>query len=260
MVRKSAASGGTRKANILGAKKTKLGAKKIGGSEELDFEAAERKAKEEAERIEKLGYDPEAEEAAAQKTVRSASISDKTKIAAPIPVNPIKSYSPAKHERTKSEMERLGMGMGRLGFGQVGGGKAAAAAPRKMGFGSVGSSKSTQEGMSILCRLPCCSDRCRQLFQTTTRNTPATSSAPKKESHQTNSSAATTSIPPPKPKPSSAFKVSKAPLRSAATLTLAERKTTCRRPTSMATMATWRARRGILSGSLASRPETIWRI
>lgn len=153
VIRKNATTGGPRKANILGAKKTKLGAKKIGGSEELDFEAAERKAKEEAERIEKLGYDPEAEEAAAHRTVRSASISEKTKIAAPTPVNPIKSYTPAKHEPTKSEMERLGMGMGRLGFGQVGGGKTAAAAPQKMGFGSVGSTRSTQEGISIFYRL-----------------------------------------------------------------------------------------------------------
>jgi len=148
VIRKTTATGAPRKSNILGAKKTKLGAKKIGGSEEVDFEAAEKKAKEEAERIEKLGYDPEAEEAAAQKSVRSASISDKTKIAAPTPVNPTKTYGAPKHERTKSEMERLGMGMGRLGFGQVGGSKQAAAAPKKMGFGSVGTSRSTQEGMS----------------------------------------------------------------------------------------------------------------
>ncbi|KAK4692420.1 ADP-ribosylation factor GTPase-activating protein 2/3, partial [Lecanoromycetidae sp. Uapishka_2] len=140
VIRKTTATGAPRKANILGAKKTKLGAKKV-GSEEVDFEAAEKKAKEEAERIEKLGYDPEAEEAAAQKTMRSASITEKTKIAAPTPVNPSKAgYGPAKgHERTKSEMERLGMGMGRLGFGQVGGSKPANAAPKKMGFGSVGS-------------------------------------------------------------------------------------------------------------------------
>jgi len=157
VIRKPATTGAPRKANILGAKKTKLGAKKVGGSEEVDFEAAERKAKEEAERIEKLGYDPEVEEAAAQKTVRSASISEKTKIAAPTPVNPTKDYGPAKHERTKSEMERLGMGMGRLGFGQVGGSKGAAAAPKKMGFGSVGASRSTQEGMSVLCHITSCS-------------------------------------------------------------------------------------------------------
>ena len=113
----------------------------------MDFEAAEKKAKEEAERIEKLGYDPEAEEAA-QKTVRSASITEKTKIAAPTPVNPVKGYGAPKHERTKSEMERLGMGVGRLGFGQVGGSKPAAAAPKKMGFGSVGASKAVEEGES----------------------------------------------------------------------------------------------------------------
>ena len=146
VIRKTAATGAPRKSNILGAKKTKLGAKKLGGSEEVDFEAAEKKAKEEAERIEKLGYDPEAEEEAAQKTVRSASTNEKTKIAAPTPINPTKSYGAPKHERTKSEMERLGMGVGRLGFGQVGGVKSAAAAPKKMGFGSVGASRSTQEG------------------------------------------------------------------------------------------------------------------
>ena len=115
----------------------------------MDFEAAEKKAKEEAERIEKLGYDPEAEEAA-QKTVRSASITEKTKIAAPTPVNPVKGYGAPKHERTKSEMERLGMGVGRLGFGQVGGSKPAAAAPKKLGFGSVGASKAVEEGESGL--------------------------------------------------------------------------------------------------------------
>jgi len=40
------------------------------------------------------------------------------------------------------------MGMGRLGFGQVGGGKPAATAQKKMGgFGSVGPIKATQEGI-----------------------------------------------------------------------------------------------------------------
>ncbi|KAI4138341.1 MAG: hypothetical protein L6R39_006833, partial [Caloplaca ligustica] len=68
-IRKTATTGGARKANVLGAKKTqKLGAKKIGGGEEIDFEAAEKKAKEEAERIARLGYDPEAEEATAAAT------------------------------------------------------------------------------------------------------------------------------------------------------------------------------------------------
>ncbi|KAL9633249.1 MAG: hypothetical protein Q9164_004810 [Protoblastenia rupestris] len=148
VVRKTAATSGPRKANILGAKKTqKLGAKKVGGAEAVDFEEAERKAKEEAERIAKLGYDPETEQAEAHKTVRSASISDKTKIAAPTPVNPSRpAYGTGKgHERTKSEMERLGMGMGRLGFGQVGATKPAASAPKKMGFGSTGASRAIGE-------------------------------------------------------------------------------------------------------------------
>jgi ADP-ribosylation factor GTPase-activating protein 2/3 len=47
-------------ANILGAKKatSKLGAKKLGGDVAIDVDEAEKKAKEEAERIEKLGYYP----------------------------------------------------------------------------------------------------------------------------------------------------------------------------------------------------------
>ncbi|KAI9760100.1 MAG: ADP-ribosylation factor GTPase activating protein, ER-Golgi transport, partial [Candelina submexicana] len=61
-IRRTATTGAPRKANVLGAKKTqKLGVKKVSGAEAIDFEAAEKKAKEEAERIEKLGYDPEEE-------------------------------------------------------------------------------------------------------------------------------------------------------------------------------------------------------
>ncbi|KAF4629327.1 hypothetical protein G7Y89_g8827 [Cudoniella acicularis] len=139
------AGAGPRKANVLGAKKTKLGAKKVTG-DIIDFDAAERKAKEEAERIAKLGYDPEAEEAATKKPTVSTKTSDLPKIAAPTPVSPGRAgYGSAPKERTDSELERLGMGMGRLGFGQVGGAKAAAA-PKKMGgFGSVGPIKATQE-------------------------------------------------------------------------------------------------------------------
>ncbi|KAL8632188.1 hypothetical protein Q9189_002098 [Teloschistes chrysophthalmus] len=150
-IRKTPAAGGPKKTNVLGAKKTqKLGAKKIGGGEEIDFEAAEKKAKEEAERIAKLGYDPEAEEAAAAASKpRTASVSEKTKLAAPTPISPASSTTKAR-ERTSGEMERLGMGMGRLGFGQVGSKKpagttAAAAAPKKMGFGSVGTSKAAAD-------------------------------------------------------------------------------------------------------------------
>ena len=115
----------------------------------MDFEAAEKKAKEEAERIEKLGYDPDAEDFAAASAIKSPT--EKPIIAAPTPISPRKggfgSAQPKGHQRTQSEMERLGMGMGRLGFGQVGGASKAATAPKKMGFGSVGSSRTTEEGL-----------------------------------------------------------------------------------------------------------------
>lgn len=151
-LRKTAATGaGPRKANVLGAKKApKLGAKKITG-EVIDFDAAERKAKEEAERIEKLGYDPDAEEAATKKPTAITKTAD-TKIVAPSPVSPGRAGfgSTQGRERTNSELERLGMGMGRLGFGQVGGNKAAAAPKKAGGFGSVGPIKATEEGKKLL--------------------------------------------------------------------------------------------------------------
>ena len=149
-IRKTATAAAPRKANVLGAKKTqKLGAKKVVSSD-LDFEAAEKKAKEEADKIEKLGYNPDAEEAVIETSVKSPV--DKPKIASPTPISPPKAAFGATqgHQRGPSEVERLGMGMGRLGFGQVGGGKAAAtaAAPKKMGFGSMGTSKAVTEGAS----------------------------------------------------------------------------------------------------------------
>ena len=149
-IRKTTTSGGPRKANVLGAKKgQKLGARKIGGSDAVDFEAAEKKAKEEAERIAKLGYDPEAEEVAAESKNKSASVVEKTKIVAPTPLSPSRaSFGAMKGpEHSAGDMERLGMGVGRLGFGQVGAAKTAAPAPKKMGFGSTGPSRAAKDGM-----------------------------------------------------------------------------------------------------------------
>ena len=144
---------GPRKTNVLGAKKigtTKLGIKKV-TADAIDFDEAEKKAKEEAERIEKLGYDPDAEAADAKKGSSAAAASVKTTdIKSPTPVSPASGgYGSASHTREKSasEMERLGMGMGRLGFGQVGGraGAASSSANKKNagGFGSVGPIKAT---------------------------------------------------------------------------------------------------------------------
>lgn len=142
-IRKSAITGaGPRKTNVLGAKKaTKLGAKKLGG-DVIDFDAAERKAKEEAERIEKLGYDPEAEEAATKKPAAKV---DAPSIVAPTPLSPARQ----SRDRGSSDVERLGMGIGRLGFGQIGGGAKPAAQKKMGGFGSVGPIKAAQEGKSI---------------------------------------------------------------------------------------------------------------
>lgn len=161
-IRKPGTTGaaGAKRTNILGAKKNqKLGAKKIVG-DEIDFEAAEKAAKAEAERIEKLGYDPEtekAEEAAKGRTTSMAT--SKLEAVSPSPTSTsAASGTKPQHQRSASEVERLGMGMGRLGFGQVGKpagvGAGAGTAPKKMGFGSVGAPKKpAQEGEYDSCLL-----------------------------------------------------------------------------------------------------------
>lgn len=144
------------KANILGAKKTKLGAKKVDSSA-LDFDEAEKKAREEAERKERLGYDPN-EETPAESTIQAAQPAAATAtIHQPTPVSPARAggfgSTRGSRQRSDSEMERLGMGVRKLGFGQVGGGMAksggsgAAAAPaRGLGFGAM--SKPAAQGWS----------------------------------------------------------------------------------------------------------------
>ena len=149
-IRKNPTTVVPKRANILGAKKTKLGAKKATG-EEIDFEAAERAAKAEAERIEKLGYDPEAEKVSTPTT--TTTLNKEKVIAAPTPISPPKgdygSRSTSGHQRSPSEIERLGMGMGRLGFGQMAAKPATAtntSTPRSMGFGSIGLAKTAAKG------------------------------------------------------------------------------------------------------------------
>ncbi|KAL2872499.1 ADP-ribosylation factor GTPase-activating protein [Aspergillus lucknowensis] len=145
-VRKTSGAATAKKGSVLGAKKApKLGAKKVGGAELIDFDEAERKAKEEAERIEKLGYDPEAEEKEAKAKGTSTGA---TAIAAPTPISPSRGSFGAtrsSHERNSSDVERLGMGIGRLGFGQTAGAKPTAPAPKKLGFGSVGAKPSAED-------------------------------------------------------------------------------------------------------------------
>jgi len=97
--------------------------------------------------LRKLGYDPEAEEAATKKATAASKSIESPKIASPTPVSPGRAAygSAPSRERTNSDLERLGMGMGRLGFGQIGGSKPAAAQKKMGGFGSVGPIKSAQE-------------------------------------------------------------------------------------------------------------------
>ncbi|RAL11691.1 ADP-ribosylation factor GTPase-activating protein [Aspergillus homomorphus CBS 101889] len=133
-VRKTSSTSTAKKGSVLGAKKApKLGAKKIvSGADMIDFDEAERKAKEEAERIEKLGYDPEAEQAEAEAKAKATTAA--APIASPTPINPSRS----SQERSSGDVERLGMGIGRLGFGQTAGAPKPAA-PKKLGFGAVAS-------------------------------------------------------------------------------------------------------------------------
>ncbi|KAK3319326.1 hypothetical protein B0H66DRAFT_575789 [Apodospora peruviana] len=146
-LRKTTPSAGPRKANVLGAKKTqKLGVKKL-TSDVIDFDEAEKRAKEEAERKEKLGYDPDAEEEDAAAMGSKSNKAESSSIISPTPVSPPArgGYGSASHSREKSasELERLGMGVARLGFGQVGGNKAAAPKKNAGGFGSVGPIKAS---------------------------------------------------------------------------------------------------------------------
>lgn len=150
-IRKTATTG-AKKSNVLGAKKKGLGAKKITSDVAVDFDEAERKAKEEAERIAKLGYNPDEETPAAPASKSTTTTGKDTDIVAPTPLSPSRAGTygqPKPRERSDSELERLGMGMGRLGFGQTAGAKAA---PRKMGFGAVG--RAVPEGIYIQISIP----------------------------------------------------------------------------------------------------------
>ncbi|KAG6379282.1 hypothetical protein JVT61DRAFT_11737 [Boletus reticuloceps] len=105
------------------AKKTKLGglgAKKAASP--IDFAEAERKATEEAERIKQLGYDrqrEEEEERARQQAEQAAQADAKAKAANS---GPATTTIPGKVDVQKGnsqDLERLGMGFRKLGFGGV---------------------------------------------------------------------------------------------------------------------------------------------
>ncbi|KAK9354552.1 hypothetical protein V1523DRAFT_362333 [Lipomyces doorenjongii] len=118
----STVGGARRGTGVLGSKKPqKIVAKKV-TAEAIDFEEAERKAKEEAEKISQLGYDVELE--------RRASITKEDSPSA-------KSSGGRAPASSTESVERLGLGMARLGFGQtVATSKATpTSVPKKQGFG-----------------------------------------------------------------------------------------------------------------------------
>ncbi|KAK9324825.1 hypothetical protein V1517DRAFT_316414 [Lipomyces orientalis] len=121
----STIGGARRGTGILASKKSQKIVAKKGTTEAIDFEEAERKAKEEAERIAQLGYDIENEKRAS--TTRNEDLPS---------ANSAGGYAPAS---STESVERLGLGVARLGFGQTATTSkpaAPAAGPKKLGFGA----------------------------------------------------------------------------------------------------------------------------
>jgi hypothetical protein len=253
-IRKAPGIGGARKTNVLGAKKGKLGAKKVVIENDLDFEEAERKAKEEAEKIAELGYNPNdaAEVAAAEAKAKEAAAAEQAKIAAPIAVNPsrVASSGPKKIEKSSAEMERLGMGMGRLGFGQVASSKKPAA--KKMAFGQV--SRAVAEGKSwvVICRIILQLLTCSKM----TAQMQGRSSERRKESHRTNILDEMHSILLNKQRLSRGYKDLKAPQVSHQMPILEDQKTSSLQRSTV----TWKQQQRILYANLVLQQGMIWTI
>ena len=119
-VRSSAASsGGARRTGVLGAKKgTKLAVKKA--PDNISFEEAEKQAKEEAERIEKWGADEV--ELKKPDPIRPSSLPGSATSAS-------QSAPPTQKAASSADVDKLGMGVKRLGFGMVSNNAAVANAP-----------------------------------------------------------------------------------------------------------------------------------
>lgn len=108
-----------------------------------------------------MGYDPNevketAKTALKSPTLASASVAPKS---GPTPNQP-------SHARKSSDVERLGLSMGRLGFGQT---QAAKPAPKKGGFGSVGN-RSNNDGMCNITVLGSHTNMLREDEETFARN------------------------------------------------------------------------------------------
>ncbi|EJU02995.1 ArfGap-domain-containing protein [Dacryopinax primogenitus] len=151
-LRTSSASSGT------GARSSKLGASRLnatGGAPQhkasklgarkgapIDFEEAERKAKEEEERIKRLGYDAKKEEEEAKArslAAAAASPTVKSPVSATTPSGPTSLHG----KKDSIEINRLGMGMARLGFGQTATSAAPATSSTRSGSSTPAADEST---------------------------------------------------------------------------------------------------------------------
>ncbi|KZT53223.1 ArfGap-domain-containing protein [Calocera cornea HHB12733] len=108
------------------AKASKLGARK---GAPINFEEAERKAKEEEERIKRLGYDQkkEEDESKARAAAAAAAATTETATSAAAPKPTLGGPTSLHGKKDSIEVNRLGMGIARLGFGQTAGGTGSAA-------------------------------------------------------------------------------------------------------------------------------------
>ncbi|KAF9126969.1 ADP-ribosylation factor GTPase activating protein, ER-Golgi transport [Mortierella sp. 14UC] len=132
----------------MASKPMKLGAKKTGT---ISFEEAEARAKAEAERIEKIGFEAAeeerlqklaAEKAKAEIAAQGAQANNGMNASSAAARTNYYQANTADNTRVSSEdMERLGMGMGRMGFGAAPAAKPVAA---RSGFGGMGSGYSPQ--------------------------------------------------------------------------------------------------------------------
>ncbi|KAG0355979.1 ADP-ribosylation factor GTPase activating protein, ER-Golgi transport [Gamsiella multidivaricata] len=136
------------KSTLTSARKTgtaskpmKLGAKKTGA---ISFEEAEARARAEAERIEKLGFEA-AEEERLQKLAAEKAREEMANAPKGSESSTMSNYYQAntadKSRVSSEELERLGMGMGRMGFGAAPSSKPTST---RSGFGSTGGGYSPQ--------------------------------------------------------------------------------------------------------------------
>ena len=104
-----------------GPKKSKLGglgAKKAAVT--LNFEQAEKQAAEEAERIKQLGYNRQKEEEEEGARAQKKALELKSTPTTTTAKQPVRDVNTTPQPRgSQQDMERLGMGMKKLGFGTV---------------------------------------------------------------------------------------------------------------------------------------------